>query len=218
MALVEGEVKDNALHTPILGVLVEQLSVDSALIQSAKTKGKKYNNGTDNMAKSAKYHFILERGKKYILRFSHEDYNTAYLDIDLTDLRKRELDKEIPTAFLVRMMTQQLDEVVVKATKLLFYNKGDTIVYDASAFHLQEGSMLDALVQQMPNTRLNDNGEIFVNGKKVNELLLNGKKFFKGNNRILLDNLPNYMVSTVNVYDRQSEQSEFLGYDTGDER
>ena len=218
MALVEGEVKDNALHTPILGVLVEQLSADSALIQSAKTKGKKYNNGTDNMAKSAKYHFILERGKKYILRFSHEDYNTAYLDIDLTDLRKRELDKEIPTAFLVRMMTQQLDEVVVKATKLLFYNKGDTIVYDASAFHLQEGSMLDALVQQMPNTRLNDNGEIFVNGKKVNELLLNGKKFFKGNNRILLDNLPNYMVSTVNVYDRQSEQSEFLGYDTGDER
>lgn len=213
IVLIEGHVADHVMHKPIPGTLVEQLSEDSTVIQSTKAGGG-YSDGRTTI-KLARYRLIMERNKRYILRFSREGYETEYLNLDLTDLRSREIDRKMPMIYLWRAMTGKLDEVVVKATKLLFYHKGDTVVYDASAFRLPEGSMLDALVEQLPGAQLNDNGEIFVNGKKVNELLLNGKSFFRGNHRIMLDNLPNYMVSTIQVYDKQNERSEFLGYDTG---
>ena len=75
------------------------------------------------------------------------------------------------------------------ATKVKFYNKGDTLVFNADAFELAEGSMLDALVSQLPGVELKKNGQIYVNGRFVENLLLNGKDFFKGDNSIMLDNL-----------------------------
>ena len=213
---VEGYVADDVMHKPVRGTLVELLSTDSVLLQKTETGGWRSYNGERELI--AQYRMVVERHKKYILRFSHTNYETKYLNLDLTDVRPRELIREMPYVYLTRMMTGQIDEVTVTATKLLFYNKKDTLVFDASAFRLPEGSMLDALVKQMPGTELNDNGEIFVNGKKVDELLLNGKEFFKGNNRIMLDNLPNYMVNTINVYDKKNDESEFLGYDTGGDK
>ena len=60
-----------------------------------------------------------------------------------------------------------LDEVVVTATKIKMFYRGDTLIYDATAFNMPDGSMLDDLIRQMPGVTMNDGGEIFVNGKKV---------------------------------------------------
>lgn len=51
---------------------------------------------------------------------------------------------------------KQLKEIVVTATKVKFYNKGDTLVFNADAFELAEGSMLDALVSQLPGVELKE--------------------------------------------------------------
>ena len=40
--------------------------------------------------------------------------------------------------------------------------KGDTLVYDANAFQLAEGSMLDELIRQLPGVRLESGGRITV--------------------------------------------------------
>ena len=77
------------------------------------------------------------------------------------------------------MNSQALDEVVIKATKIKFFTRGDTVIYNANAFNLAEGSMLDAMISQLPGARLERNGQLFVNGKKVESLLRNGKDFFK---------------------------------------
>lgn len=68
-----------------------------------------------------------------------------------------------------------LGEVVVKGTRIKMAYKNDTIVYNASAFQLPDGSMLDALVRQMPGVELKDDGTILVNGEKVDFLTLNGR-------------------------------------------
>ncbi len=98
-----------------------------------------------------------------------------------------------------------LEEVVVKATKLKFYMDGDTLVYDADAFNLAEGSMLDELIRRLPGVTLNKNGEITSNGQKVDALLLNGKDFFDSDRNLMLENLPSYMVNNVQVYERAPE-------------
>ena len=106
-----------------------------------------------------------------------------------------------------------LNEVIVKATKVKFTYKGDTLVFNANAFNMPEGSMLGSLIKQLHGVELKDNGEIYVNGRKIDNLLLNGKDFFKGDNKVILDNLSNYMVQNVEVYEKPTEKSEWLGYD-----
>lgn len=101
----------------------------------------------------------------------------------------------------------------VTATKLKMFYKGDTLVYDASAFKLPEGSMLDDLIRQMPGVTMNDDGEIFVNGRKVDELLLGSRSFFGGNSKVLLDNLPYYTVKNLKVYEKESDRSRAIGYE-----
>ena len=105
----------------------------------------------------------------------------------------------------------QLNEVTVKATKIKFYTREDTLVYNADAFQLQEGSMLDDLVRELPGAELKPNGEIFVNGKKVDYLMLNSREFFRGNNQVMLRNLPYYTVKDIKVYNRTTDLSAFLG-------
>ncbi len=104
-------------------------------------------------------------------------------------------------------MMRSLKEVTVTATKIKMVMRGDTIVYDASAFQLSEGSMLDALVSQLPGVELNTNGQITVNGKFVNSLLVDGKDFFSGDPNVALRNLPAYIVKNIKVYDRNDEES-----------
>ena len=106
-----------------------------------------------------------------------------------------------------------LGEVVVKSTKIKMIMKGDTIVYNADAFNLPEGSMLDALIRQLPGATLNSNGEIFINGRKLDYLTLNGKDFFKGNNKQLIENLPNYTVKNLKVFEKSTDRSQAMGVD-----
>lgn len=104
-------------------------------------------------------------------------------------------------------MKRELDEVTVSATRIKMVMKGDTMVFDAGAFNLETGSMLDALVRQLPGTTLDADGVITVNGRKINELLLNGKDFFSGDPKVALQNLPAFTVKNIKVYDKAAKDA-----------
>lgn len=108
--------------------------------------------------------------------------------------------------YLKKMREHQLNEVVVKTTRIKMVMRGDTIVYDADAFNLANGSMLDALVERLPGTELHD-GNITVNGKHIESLLINGEDFFSGNPQVALQNLPAYTVKNIKVYDKSGNDS-----------
>lgn len=110
---------------------------------------------------------------------------------------------------------KRLNEVTVTATRVKMVMKGDTIEYDATAFNLPRGSMLDDLIRQLPGARLSENGQISINGQFVKELLVNGREFFKRDPQVALRNLPHYTVKNLQAYYRapahmtqeQAEQS-----------
>ncbi|MCM1117396.1 MAG: outer membrane beta-barrel family protein [Pseudoflavonifractor sp.] len=106
-----------------------------------------------------------------------------------------------------RERRRALSEVTVTATRIKMVMKGDTMVFDASAFDLGEGSMLETLVEQLPGATLSEEGLIKVNGRPVNELLVNGKDFFKGDPKVALQNLPAYTVKNIKVYDKASDDA-----------
>ncbi|MCM1312323.1 MAG: outer membrane beta-barrel family protein [Bacteroides sp.] len=159
--------------------------------------------------------FLEKKAADFIVSFSQKDYEEQDITVKYRPNGRKTLYKS-PSVKMKRQKEHLLDEVVVRATRVMIYTNKDTIVYNADAFQLAEGSMLDALVRQMPNVELKDDGRIFVNGKYVESLLLNGEDFFKGNNTVLLDNLPSYMVNQVKVYEKEGKLSEFAGRNMND--
>ena len=140
--------------------------------------------------------------RHYIFRISMDDYRTVCYDYVLDRVGRRETSRNM-SPFYLHKVSKTLQEVTVKASRVRFYHKGDTIVYDASLFQLAEGSMLDALIRQLPGVELKSDGRIYHNGKFVDDLLLNGKDLFQGNRKLMLENLPAYTVKDVAVYDKQ---------------
>ena len=93
-----------------------------------------------------------------------------------------------------------MNEITVKATKILFYHKGDTLVYNADGFINSKGSMLEELINSLPGVNMDEFGHIRVNGEYVSSLLINGRDFFKGEPQVALQNLPSYTVDKIKVF------------------
>jgi hypothetical protein len=204
-----GHVIDAATSEMLPGVTVELLSAaDSSLVRATVTAEHSFWGH-----KIVKYEIDVENHTSYILRFSMLGYKTVYKKVDV-EMADRVNEQYVE---LVKMEEHSkiLDEVVVKATKIKMVMRGDTVVYDATAFKLNEGSMLDALIRQLPGATL-ENGVIKVNGRTVSSLLVDGRDFFKGDAKQALENLPAYTVDKVKVYDKRGKESRLMGRDMND--
>lgn len=189
---------------------------DSTLVKEGNAFSRWMSGSSDNYNVTIDPTFSIRdlvRSKKYILELTHDRYEPFFIDIDPSTMKKK---ADVMNLGVLRMTkAKMLSELTVTATKVKFYNKGDTIVYNADAFVLAEGSMLDALIAQLPGAELKPNGQIFVNGRFVENLLLNGKDFFKGNNSVMLENLGAYTVKNIAVYDGQDEMDRIMGKEYG---
>lgn len=212
---IGGFVANSLTREHVRSSKVYLLLPDSTVIDSTVAS-----NGSRNGKPQAVFLFQIDKEGDYLVRCEHEGYVPSCTKIHVK-FYKREDYIDIGGFYMKRKPREQeqtLGEVTVKATKIKFYQKGDTMVYNADAFQLAEGSMLDALISQLPGVELKDDGRIFVNGKYVESLLLNGKDFFRNDRRIMLDNLPSYMVKDVKVYEKDGELSKLMGRNLNDKQ
>ena len=221
-----GTVADSFTKAAIPDVFVTLMRQDSTVIDTTHVyKSNGYTWGIGRGQEITGYYFSIDRkAAELILRFEHPDYETTYVPLSIKNPGKRRQYIESPKAYMKKSANAhhheggELDEVVVKATKVKMVWKGDTLVYNADAFNVPEGSMLDGLIKQLPGVELKDNGEIFVNGKKIDNLTLNGADFFKGKNKIMLENLPYFIVKNVEVYNKQTPENKYLGITDEDKK
>ena len=214
-----GHVKNSLTRVGIPDVLITLMREDSTFVDSMHVYKQWSGQGKDDYA----YRFeIPAREQQYIIRAEHPDYETTYVNYTVRHIARNDYfdapwhymkKKASLNPSIMGEMADSLKEVVIKATKIKMTYRGDTITFNADAFNLPEGSMLDALIRQMDGVELKDDGRIFVQGEQVEELMLNGKDFFKGNNKVMLDNLPAYTVKQVQTYHKSTELSEYLGQD-----
>lgn len=194
---------------PLKGVRVELLSAaDSTVVGSAITTENNYWYGNTPM-----YQIDVTNHTSYILRFSMVGYTTLYrpVKVEMAD----RVNEQVIDAVKMEPAATMLDEVTVTATKIKMVMHGDTLVYNASAFKLSQGSMLDALIRQLPGATLQD-GLIKVNGRTVSSLLIDGRDFFKGDAKKALENLPAYTVDKIKAYDKLGQDSRLMGRDMND--
>jgi hypothetical protein len=194
---VGGNVSDSFTNVG-LPAFVTLLNKDSVAIDTATCKVYQGN--------SFYTFYIPKSPSEYMVRVEYPGYNTA-VQRHYFDFAKPAPGYGFPAVKLKRlanaadsMRSIGLDEVVVRATRLQVAYRGDTIVYDAQAFNIPEGAMLDALVRQLPGAEMKANGDVYINGKRLDYITLNGNDFFKGNNKVILENLPYFVVKELQVY------------------
>ena len=208
--LLIGTVKDAFTRKPIEGAEIALLRPDSTVLYVVRNK-LSANKGMEGRTIRFSMKVPEQTEHQFLLRLTHPNYQTVYKPVNLVWRKKEAILAFWDLTMRALVKGQDLDEVTVTATKIKFYNKGDTLVYNADAFQLQNGSMLDALIAQLPGAKLYPDGRIMVKGKFIESLLLNGRDFFKGDNTVLLDNLPAYMVKSLQVYNKESEESKLVG-------
>ncbi len=212
--VVYGQVQDFITRQPLADVKSQILTKDSVLLFEWTTN---HQSGMQDM--KLPFVLLVPSAGEYLLRFSKDGYEPSTIPYKVDKLRKTETSMKHKPVLLRRSAKEKtLKEVTIKATKVKFYVRGDTLVYNADAFQLEEGSMLDALIRQLPGAELKDDGRILVNGKQVESLLLNGEDFFKKDRTIMLENLPTYMVNKVQVYEKEGQTSQLLGKKIGDQQ
>ena len=197
--MIHGHIADLITHAPIDSAWVFLMDNESNLLDSAQAVRHMYRKGGGYTFRGT-----YPKGE-YLLKFTHPDYHSLTIPLKLKN------NDLLPTAYMKKappkiMWEKELAEVTVTATRLKFFYKGDTLVYDASAFKLPEGSMLDDLIRQLPGAELRENGEIFVNGRKIDQLLLQGKHMFDSNRQLILTNLPYFTVKNLKVFETEGSK------------
>ena len=207
---LSGKVYDHLTHLELPHAIVRLLDADSQVLDTCEAISYMQYGNNPPIEHSDFAFRVPARPANYFIQVNYAGFETTKMPYELNNIYRREQRRELPPVYVKRESTL-LREVTVTATKVQFYYKGDTLVFNADAFELAEGSMLDALVRQLPGIELKEGGRIYHNGKYVDALLLNGKDFFRGDHTIMLDNLPAYTVKDIQIYDKWGEQSEFLG-------
>ena len=130
----------------------------------------------------------LQPQKKYKIQVSALGLQTIN---DLLETQEGDIQKEY-----VLRADILLDEVVVKMPVVV---RGDTLIYDADSFKNGSERKLEDIIDKLPGVEINDNGQIEVEGKVVNKLMVNGKDFFEGDTKIATKNIPSSTVDKIQV-------------------
>ena len=189
-------VKDAATKISLQGASVTILDKDSAFVDSCQMI-------TIDMGDRKKYFYASQiegSSPYYYIQCEKKGYLSQLVKVDAAD-------DIAPDPIMLKRAPRTLHEATVTATKVMMVMKGDTIVYNADAFELAEGSMLDQLISRLPGVKLNAGGVITVNGNRVSNLLIDGKDFFNGDANVALENLPAYMVKNVKSYQKAPDNA-----------
>jgi len=107
----------------------------------------------------------------------------------------------------------ELEEVTVTANRSPIVFKKDTLEFNASSFKTRDGANLEALLKKLPGLKVDADGNITVNGKPVQRILVNGKSFFGDDPKIATKNLPKSIIEKLQVVDTKTKEQEFTGED-----
>jgi hypothetical protein len=104
-----------------------------------------------------------------------------------------------------------LPEVVVKAIIPPVITKSDTLVYDAAAFKTSLNATVEELLKKLPGIQVDKDGNITIQGEKIQKVFIDGKEFFLNDPRLATQNLQAEMVDKVEAFNEKSERAKLTG-------
>ncbi len=88
---------------------------------------------------------------------------------------------------------------------------GDTIIYNADSFKSGTERKLEDVLKKLPGVEITADGEIEVEGVRVQKLMIDGKDFFDGDTKLGAKNIPSNAVDKIQVLKNYAEVGQLSG-------
>ena len=152
-----------------------------------------------------RYQLDLEAGSVYVLRASFLGYQTQEKQLTLPlEAQDYRMD------FVLQSQASELDGVEL-VYEMPVTVRGDTIVYNADSFNRGDEKKLGDVLKNLPGIEINEDGEIQVEGKTVQKVMVEGKDFFDGDSKLATKNIPANAIDKVEVLRNFSEVGQMRG-------
>ncbi len=162
----------------------------------------------DLTGKNGEFRISLNKPGKYELKISYLGYKTYSRQIGArpggTDAGTIRLEVE----------SVMLSGVTVEGSVPIASQSGDTTQYNVGAYKTNRDASAEDLVQKLPGVTM-ENGQVKAQGEAVKEVLVDGKPFMGEDPSAALKNLPSEVIDKIQVFDKQSDQAQFTGFDNG---
>ncbi len=196
---VTGMLMQDGTNKPLIGANVLLISLPDSAVVSGTVADR---NGS----------FMIRNGRKgnFTVKITYIGHLTTFIDIEVKD-RPVDLGFITIPEDIVRM-----DPVEVTGQAPIAVLKGDTSEFHAEAYKIDRDATAEDLVRKMPGIVVTEKG-VEAQGEEVKDVKMDGKRFFGSDPRAALRNIPANIIQRVQIYDQQSEQSQFTGFNDGDE-
>lgn len=158
---------------------------------------------------AGQFRFKVDGNKSYLLRMSYLGYKQKELLVRL-EAEDRILGK-IPL-----VEDQELLQQVEVIEEMPIVVSGDTISYKADAFTNGEEQKLEDIIEKLPGFEIDEDGQVKVEGKTVEKVLVEGKEFFDGDTKVATKNIPADAIDKVQVLRNYEEISPLKGLSSDD--
>ncbi len=152
-----------------------------------------------------RYQLFLGTNETFALQVSYLGFETQTFDVTVGDDRA-----DILKDIVLSSAADELDGVEI-VYEMPVTIKGDTIVYNTDSFVTGNEKKLGDVIKALPGLELNEEGEIEVDGKVVQKVMVEGKDFFDGDSKLATKNIPADAVSKVEVLRNYNEVGQLRG-------
>lgn len=157
---------------------------------------------------SGNFQLQLDHKKTYTIKISYVGFKTISEIVEVTN-------KDITKNFI--MQEDMLNEIKI-VSKMPVTVKGDTIIYNADSFTNGTERKLEDVVKKIPGMEINEAGEIEVDGKKVEKVMIDGKDFFDGDTKLATKNIPSNAVDKIQVLRNYGDVNQLRGVQNNEDR
>jgi hypothetical protein len=195
--IIKGQLKDTAFRQSLMSATISVMDKDSTLLSYGLSK-------SDGSFQVNNIPF----GTVLVL-ISVQKFDPVYKTIILS---KENAVVDLGVVMLT-VAPKDLGNVTVVSAPVAI--KGDTTEFNAGSFKTKPNASAEDLLKKLPGVQVEKDGTVKAQGENVTKVLVDGKKFFGNDPKLATKNLPADVIDKVQVYDAQSDQSTFSGFDDG---
>jgi hypothetical protein len=152
----------------------------------------------------------LKKDSTYVVKIS-------FLGLKPIEDTIRNIQSDVVKNYVMFEGADQLDAVNL-VYEMPVTIKGDTIVYNSDSFTNGTERKLGEVLQKLPGVEVNEDGDVQVEGKTVEKIMVNGKDFFEGDTRLATKNIPANAISKVEVLRNYNNVSQLKGLGNDQDR
>ena len=173
----------------------------------------------DTVAKRiASYGFTDAKGNFKLDLKINTTYNIKISYIGFTEISAFLKTKATNMSKDFTMLEDSMLDGIEIISKMPITIKGDTIIYNADSFKNGSERKLKDILAKLPGVEINDAGQIEVEGKAVEKIMIDGKEFFSGDTKLATENIPSNAVDKIQVLRNYSNVSQLSGVQNNQDR